>query len=45
MCGMNLALAQGLVAGLGADSIDVRLDPTPGACCVAFAAGAKPTAT
>ncbi|HEV8626059.1 MAG TPA: transcriptional regulator [Acidimicrobiia bacterium] len=44
VCGMNLALAQGLMAGLGADSVDVRLDPIPGACCVAFAAPAKRTA-
>jgi predicted ArsR family transcriptional regulator len=36
VCGMNLALAQGLVAGLGADRIDVRLDPMPGTCCVAL---------
>ncbi|MEW6471356.1 MAG: transcriptional regulator [Actinomycetota bacterium] len=38
VCGMNLALAQGLVAGLGAEGIDVRLDPMPGSCCVALAA-------
>ena len=43
VCGMNLALAQGLVRGLGAEGIDVRLDPAPGACCVAFVAGGKPT--
>ena len=43
VCGMNLALAKGLVRGLGAEGVDVRLDPTPGTCCVAFAAGGKPT--
>jgi len=45
VCGMNLALAQGLLSGLGADGVDVRLDPKPGACCVAIAAPGKPTAT
>ena len=35
ICGMNLALAQGLLAGLGAERVDVRLDPMPGCCCVA----------
>jgi predicted ArsR family transcriptional regulator len=44
VCGMNLALGQGLVAGLGADSLHVRLDPKPGACCVAFAGPGKTTA-
>ena len=44
VCGMNLALAQGLVAGLGADGIGVRLDPMPGACCVAFTPSGKTTA-
>ena len=38
VCGMNLALAQGLVRGLGADDVNVRLDPMPGTCCVAFSA-------
>lgn len=37
VCGMNLALAEGLVAGLGAEGIDLRLDPMPGTCCVALA--------
>jgi len=44
VCGMNLALAQGLVAALGADGVDVRLDPMPGACCVALTAAGKPAA-
>jgi len=44
VCGMNLAMAEGLVVGLGADGIDVRLDPMPGTCCVALAvAGRKPS--
>ncbi|HYH50877.1 MAG TPA: transcriptional regulator [Acidimicrobiia bacterium] len=37
VCGMNLALAEGLVTGLGAEGIDVRLDPMPGTCCVVLA--------
>jgi predicted ArsR family transcriptional regulator len=45
VCGMNLALAQGLVTGLGASGVDVRLDPKPGACCVAFAAAGKAAPT
>lgn len=44
VCGMNLSLAKGLVAGLGAEGIDVRLDPMPGTCCVALGlAGRKPS--
>jgi predicted ArsR family transcriptional regulator len=35
VCGMNLALAEGLLAGLGAERVEVRLDPMPGTCCVA----------
>jgi predicted ArsR family transcriptional regulator len=34
VCGMNLALVQGLVAGLGADGWHPILDPRPGHCCV-----------
>lgn len=37
VCGMNLSLAEGLLAGLGAQGIDVRLEPEPGMCCVALA--------
>ena len=36
VCGMNLALAEGVVAGLGDDRVHPRLDPRPGSCCVAF---------
>jgi len=36
-CGMNLALVEGLVAGLGADGWHPALDPRPGHCCVAIA--------
>ncbi len=43
VCGMNLALAEGLVEGLGAGGVDVRLDPMPGACCVALRAQGRRT--
>lgn len=36
VCGMNLALADGLISGLGARSVVARLDPQPGQCCVAI---------
>jgi predicted ArsR family transcriptional regulator len=36
VCNMNLALIQGVVAGLGADSWRPALDPRPGYCCVAI---------
>jgi len=36
VCGMNLALVEGLVAGLGANGWRPVLDPRPGQCCVAI---------
>jgi len=42
VCGMNLSLAEGLLAGLEAQGVDVRLDPQPGMCCVALASGRQP---
>jgi len=36
VCGMNLALVEGLVEGLGADGWRPALDPQPGHCCVAI---------
>ncbi len=36
VCGMNLALVEGLVAGLGAEGWQPALDPRPGHCCVAI---------
>jgi predicted ArsR family transcriptional regulator len=42
VCGMNLALLEGLVAGSGlAETHAARLDPRPGECCVVIAL--KPT--
>jgi len=36
VCGMNLALMQGLVDGLPMSGIEAVLDPRPGRCCVVF---------
>lgn len=36
VCGMNLALADGLLKGLGDRTVVARLDPQPGQCCVAI---------
>jgi predicted ArsR family transcriptional regulator len=41
VCGMNLALAEGLLMGLEAEGLDVRLDPQPGMCCVALASARR----
>jgi len=38
VCGTNLALANGLLAGVGAVDLRPELDPQPGFCCVAFVA-------
>jgi len=38
VCHMNLALIQGLVAGLGAGGLRPVLDPGPGHCCVVIPA-------
>jgi predicted ArsR family transcriptional regulator len=36
VCGMNLALIDGLIDGLGAHAVHAYLDPGPGRCCVAI---------
>jgi predicted ArsR family transcriptional regulator len=36
ICGMNLAMVQGLVAGLGDAAGAATMDPAPGRCCVAI---------
>ena len=36
ICGMNLALVEGMCAGLGADGWHAALDPRPDYCCVAI---------
>jgi predicted ArsR family transcriptional regulator len=38
VCSMNLALADGILDGLGDDRLNARLDPQPGQCCVAISA-------
>jgi predicted ArsR family transcriptional regulator len=38
VCGMNLALIDGLVTGLSASGLRPVLDPRPGYCCVAIGA-------
>jgi predicted ArsR family transcriptional regulator len=39
VCGMNLALATGILDGLRDERLSARLDPQPGQCCVAIAGG------
>jgi predicted ArsR family transcriptional regulator len=36
VCGMNLALAEGIIDGLRDRHHQAHLDPQPGSCCVAF---------
>jgi len=36
VCGMNLALVEGVVDGVGATGLEARLDTQPGLCCVAI---------
>jgi predicted ArsR family transcriptional regulator len=36
VCGMNLALVEGLLGGLGSDRV-ARMEPAPGRCCVVVA--------
>ncbi|MBE3011245.1 transcriptional regulator [Microbispora sp. NEAU-D428] len=36
VCSMNLALCEGLLAGLGENGVTAALDPRPEECCVAF---------
>lgn len=42
VCGTNLALANGIVEGVGAEETEPVLDPQPGYCCVAFVAAQPP---
>jgi predicted ArsR family transcriptional regulator len=41
VCGMNLALMEGVVEGLGLDGMTPVLAPVPGACCVRLRTRAK----
>ncbi|WP_406313959.1 transcriptional regulator [Streptosporangium sp. NBC_01639] len=38
VCSMNLALCEGILAGIGEGAATARLDPRPGECCVSFSA-------
>lgn len=37
VCGMNVALIDGVLDGLEADAVEARLQPRPGLCCVTVA--------
>jgi len=39
VCGMNLALLEGMLAGLAVPDARARLDPQPGMCCVCIELG------
>jgi predicted ArsR family transcriptional regulator len=39
VCGMNLALAEGVLDGLGPAGLQAELEQQPGRCCVAFREG------
>jgi predicted ArsR family transcriptional regulator len=41
VCGMNLALIEGLTSGLGDRRIEARSDPEPGRCCVSLVAAGR----
>jgi predicted ArsR family transcriptional regulator len=45
VCGMNLALIDGLAAGLGASGMCAELDPQPGRCCVVISASSSASET
>jgi predicted ArsR family transcriptional regulator len=42
VCGLNRDFIDGLLRGLGNESVDASLEPTPGECCVKLRAGRKP---
>ena len=41
VCGLNLRLMEGLVAGLDRPDLTARLEPTPGTCCVRLVPSAE----
>jgi predicted ArsR family transcriptional regulator len=45
ICGMNLALLEGLLAGAATAALEARLDPRPGDCCVVLRETAAPSKT
>jgi predicted ArsR family transcriptional regulator len=42
VCGMNLALIEGLIEGFGVSDLHPELDPGPGRCCVVITANSQP---
>jgi predicted ArsR family transcriptional regulator len=42
VCGMNLALIDGLIEGFGASGLHPELDPRPGRCCVVIIDDSQP---
>jgi predicted ArsR family transcriptional regulator len=45
VCGMNLALIDGLIEGFGATDLHPELDPGPGRCCVVIIDDSQPAQT
>ena len=45
VCGMNLALIDGLIEGFGANDLHPELDPQPGRCCVVIIDHNQPAET
>src|SRR5581483_7986770 len=43
-CGMNVAILDGIIAGLRTDAIEARLAPETGRCCVVVGPAARPRA-
>jgi predicted ArsR family transcriptional regulator len=43
VCGMNLALLEGIAAGIAAQDLQPVLDPAPGRCCVAIRTAQRST--
>jgi predicted ArsR family transcriptional regulator len=41
VCGMNLAMMEGLISGLGDRRLEARADPGPDRCCVSFVAAGR----
>ena len=41
VCGMNRAFIEGIIRGIGNQSLEVALEPTPGQCCVVLRPGRR----
>jgi predicted ArsR family transcriptional regulator len=42
VCGMNLAMAEGILSGVGPTGLEAHLDPAVGRCCVVFEPAPQP---